>query len=119
LSGTYVRAALERLARRAGIAKRVHPHLLRHSCAARLAAQGLDGTVLASQLGQRSLRGARRALQRFGVRLERNDRTSLAHIAWSLAPEPGCVRVCVNAPIARSRSSRGAIVVQRWRPEAL
>src|SRR5260370_1231187 len=40
LRASFLRALLPRLARKAGIEKRVHPHGLRHTCAAELAIEG-------------------------------------------------------------------------------
>jgi integrase/recombinase XerD len=51
LSTHYVRHMLPRLARRAGIAKRVHPHGLRHTLAFELAMEGKPLPVVQSQLG--------------------------------------------------------------------
>jgi site-specific recombinase XerD len=51
LSDKYVRALLRRLAAKAGIDKRVHPHGLRHSHAAELAAEGVPVNVISRQLG--------------------------------------------------------------------
>ena len=51
----YVRALLPRLARRAKIAKRVHPHGLRHTGAAELRAEGVDIGVISKQLGHASI----------------------------------------------------------------
>jgi len=51
----YVRQALNRLAERAGIEKRVHPHGLRHAHAAELAAEGVPVNVVQRQLGHASL----------------------------------------------------------------
>ncbi|MEQ1895435.1 MAG: tyrosine-type recombinase/integrase, partial [Planctomycetota bacterium] len=68
LEPAYVRAMLARLARRAGLSKRVHAHLLRHSHAARLVAEGVGAEDLAAHLGHAAGRGARRALARFGVK---------------------------------------------------
>jgi integrase/recombinase XerD len=51
----YVRAALSRLAARAGIEKRVHPHGLRHSLAFDLAQRGVPMHVIQAQLGHSSL----------------------------------------------------------------
>lgn len=48
---TYVRAAFHRLGEKAGIGKRVHPHGLRHTHAATLAAAGLPINVIQRQLG--------------------------------------------------------------------
>jgi site-specific recombinase XerD len=52
---TYVRALLRRLASRAGIEKRVHPHGLRHAHAAELAAEGFPVNLIQKQLGHSSL----------------------------------------------------------------
>jgi site-specific recombinase XerD len=50
-----VRQAVNRLAERAGIEKRVHPHGLRHAHAAELAAEGVPVNVVQRQLGHASL----------------------------------------------------------------
>lgn len=55
VSGSYVRALLPRLAERAGITKRVHPHGLRHSLSAQLAAEGVPLNVIQQQLGHSSV----------------------------------------------------------------
>lgn len=47
----YVRNLLPRLARKAGIEKRVHAHGLRHTHAAQLAAEGVPINVIQKQLG--------------------------------------------------------------------
>jgi site-specific recombinase XerD len=51
----YVRAMLKRLARRAGIDKRVHPHGLRHTHAYELMMEGVPLVVIKAQLGHESL----------------------------------------------------------------
>lgn len=51
----YVRELLHRLGRRAEIAKRVHPHGLRHTCAFDMAMEGVPVHVIQRQLGHRSL----------------------------------------------------------------
>jgi integrase/recombinase XerD len=51
LSATYVRQVLPRLARRAGIEHRVHPHALRHSLATALVYEGKSLPVISGQLG--------------------------------------------------------------------
>lgn len=51
----YVRRLLPDLARRAGIAKRVHAHGLRHTHAAELRAEGVDVAVIRRQLGHAHL----------------------------------------------------------------
>ncbi len=52
---SYVRHALKRLAAKAGIEKRVHPHGLRHTHAAELAREGVPMNVIQAQLGHSSL----------------------------------------------------------------
>ncbi len=51
----YVRTLLGRLAARAGITRRVHPHGLRHTHAAELAAEGWPANRIQAQLGHASL----------------------------------------------------------------
>jgi hypothetical protein len=48
---SYVRALLPRLERKAGIEKRVHPHGLRHTCAAELVIEGAPVPLIQQQLG--------------------------------------------------------------------
>ena len=55
LHSSYVRVLLARLAAKAGIEKRVHPHGLRHTHAAELAAEGLPLNLVQAQLGHSSL----------------------------------------------------------------
>lgn len=55
LSACYARRLLAGLGRRAGIAKRVHPHGLRHTHAAELRAEGIDIGIISKQLGHRSI----------------------------------------------------------------
>lgn len=55
LQARYVRAALGRLAARAGIGKRVHPHGLRHSLASDMADNGSSVWEIQRQLGHRSV----------------------------------------------------------------
>ncbi|MEM7621887.1 MAG: site-specific integrase [Planctomycetota bacterium] len=50
-----VRRALARLGRRAGLAKRLHAHGLRHTHAAQLRAEGVDIAIISRQLGHASL----------------------------------------------------------------
>lgn len=51
LYSSYVRQLLPRLACKAGIEKRVHPHGLRHTHAAELAAEGVPLNIIQAQLG--------------------------------------------------------------------
>jgi site-specific recombinase XerD len=55
LQSSYVRTLLPRLARKAAIDKRVHPHGLRHTHAAELAAEGKPVNLIQAQLGHTSL----------------------------------------------------------------
>ncbi len=55
IAGSYVRALLPRLAKRAGIEKRVHAHGLRHTMAAEMRAEGVDIGVISKQLGHASI----------------------------------------------------------------
>lgn len=52
---SQLRALLPRLARRAGIAKRVHPHILRHTHAYELMMEDLTMPIIQRQLGHLSL----------------------------------------------------------------
>lgn len=54
LKSAYVRALLPRLADRAGVEKRVHPHGLRHTHASELAREGTPLNLLQAQLGHAS-----------------------------------------------------------------
>src|SRR5438128_10296696 len=55
LATAYVRALMPRLARRAGIEKRVHAHGLRHTHAEELAYEGEPINLIQAQLGHSSL----------------------------------------------------------------
>ena len=55
MSDVYVRNMMHRIGRKAGIEKRVHPHGLRHSHAAELAAEGVAVNVIQAQLGHSHL----------------------------------------------------------------
>ncbi len=55
LATAYVRSLLPRLAKRAGIEKRVHAHGLRHTHAAELAREGVPVNMIQAQLGHASL----------------------------------------------------------------
>ena len=55
VSDDYVRGMLHRLAGRAGIEQRVHPHALRHSFAAELEARGVPVSVISKLLGHSSI----------------------------------------------------------------
>ena len=55
MTDSYVRVLLPRLARKAGIEKRVHAHGFRHTHAAQLRAEGVDIGIISKQLGHRSI----------------------------------------------------------------
>jgi site-specific recombinase XerD len=55
LHQSYVRDLMRRLARRVGIERRVHPHMLRHTLAAELAKEGVPMPLIQRQLGHASL----------------------------------------------------------------
>ncbi|MCZ6691557.1 MAG: tyrosine-type recombinase/integrase [Planctomycetota bacterium] len=55
LATSYVRALLPRLARKAGIERRIHPHGLRHAFAVELAREGVSVAVIQLALGHSSL----------------------------------------------------------------
>jgi site-specific recombinase XerD len=55
LSDDYVRGLMRRLAAKAGITKRVHPHGLRHTFAVELEAAGTHITVISALLGHSSV----------------------------------------------------------------
>jgi site-specific recombinase XerD len=55
MSDDYVRGLLRRLADKAGIEKRVHPHGLRHTFAVELEANGTPVTVISKLLGHSSV----------------------------------------------------------------
>jgi integrase/recombinase XerD len=55
MSGRYVRAEVARIARRAGVGHRVHPHGLRHTHAVELRREGWDIPLISRQLGHASI----------------------------------------------------------------
>jgi hypothetical protein len=55
VSAVYVRNMLRRIAAKAGVDKRVHPHRLRHTHAAELVREGTPVNVIRDQLGHSSL----------------------------------------------------------------
>jgi site-specific recombinase XerD len=55
VSAVYVRNMLKRIAAKAGVDKRVHPHGLRHTHAAELVREGTPVNVIRDQLGHSSL----------------------------------------------------------------
>jgi integrase len=55
MTTAYARVLLPRLGRQAGIAKRVHPHGLRHTLAVELREEGVDIAIISKQLGHRSV----------------------------------------------------------------
>jgi len=55
LKDSYCRALLSRLAAKAKIDKRVHPHGLRHTGAAEMRSEGIDIGIISKQLGHSSI----------------------------------------------------------------
>jgi site-specific recombinase XerD len=55
LDDSYVRTMLRRLARRAGVTRRVHPHAFRHTYAVECSREGIAPELLRRQLGHASL----------------------------------------------------------------
>lgn len=68
LKPSYVRTLLPRVAKKAGIEKRVHPHGLRHTHAAELAAEGKPVNLIQAQLGHASLATTDRYLRHIAPR---------------------------------------------------
>jgi site-specific recombinase XerD len=67
LNQSYVRHLLPRLARRAGIEKRVHAHALRHSFAVELEREGAPLSTIRDLLGHSSAAVTDRYLRRVGA----------------------------------------------------
>ena len=80
MSPQYVRAMIGRLARRAGIEKRVHPHGLRHTRAAELMRDGTPANVIQAALGHSSLATTDRYLRH----LEPTEVIAAMRDDWSL-----------------------------------
>ncbi len=55
LGSGYIRRLFSQLGMKAGIAKRVHAHGLRHTHAAQLRSEGVDIGIISKQLGHRSI----------------------------------------------------------------
>lgn len=55
MKNSYLKTLLPKLARQAGIAKRVHPHGLRHTHAYELMMEGVEMPIIQRQLGHVSL----------------------------------------------------------------
>ncbi len=69
MGDAYVRVLLPRLARKAGIEKRVHAHGFRHTHAAQLRAEGVDIGIISKQLGHRSIATTARYLDHIAPQL--------------------------------------------------
>ena len=93
LSDRYVRDLLRRLADRAGIAKRVHPHGLRHTFAVGLEAAGTLVTVSSKLLGHSSIAVTHRYL----------DHLTNGQAVEALAAS-SCLRWSRSARSARARA---------------
>lgn len=60
MTASAVRQAFRRLSRRAGLARPVHPHMLRHSAGTEMAEAGVGVDVVQAVLGHRSITSAQR-----------------------------------------------------------
>lgn len=67
LPGSYPRTAIKRLAAKAGIERRCHPHQLRHMCAVDLISEGARLTDVQLLLGHESAATTSRYLARLGA----------------------------------------------------
>lgn len=67
LKAAYVRELLPRLARKAGIEKRVHPLGLRYTCAAEMSAEGFPTALIETHLGVAVSGSARRYLRQYST----------------------------------------------------
>lgn len=85
LDSAYVRRLLPKLARRAGIEKRVHPHGLRHTHATELVERRVPLHVIAGQLGHSSTATTDTYLAKLAPQ-ERMDAMRAA--GWTLDPPP-------------------------------
>ena len=68
LMPVYVRNLMKRLAKRAGIDKRVHPHQLRHTGATELLREGVNIGIIQRQLGHASIATTHRYLNHLSPR---------------------------------------------------
>lgn len=98
LDQSYVRHLLPRLARRAGVAKRVHAHALRHSFAIELEREGAPLSSIRDLLGHNSAATTDRYLRRVGggeaIEFQRRR-------AWSLAKDEAATRLEEGDRVAR------------------
>ncbi len=131
ITASYVRRVFASLGRAAGIAKRVHPHGLRHTLASELRAEGIDIGIISEQLGGRACPEMARAETLFAWSFESPDLPpaetalrALKHLAGSAFK---FTRVCLSG---RGRGGREATeprhephkictVVGRWWPRDL
>jgi site-specific recombinase XerD len=68
IAGAYVRNMLKRVARKANIEKRVHPHCLRHTHATELCQEGVNVGIISKQLGHSSIATTARYLDHISPR---------------------------------------------------
>jgi len=85
LKAAYVRELLPRLARRAGIPKRVHPLALRYANAAELAEEGVPASTIDRHLGVAPIGGARRYRRTVS---EEDVAAAVAGRRWTLPEGP-------------------------------
>ena len=104
-----------RLARQAGIAKRVHPHGLRHTHAAELAAEGVPVNLIQQQLAHSSLATTDRrwaGRSRFALRRETSRpfdaRVNGSYKKWHKNRHPLGRRLKEKGPVSRALRVAGA-----------
>jgi integrase len=88
---SYVRHLLPRLARKAGIEKRVHAHALRHAYAVELEREGATVSTIRDLLGHSSAAVTDRYLRRLGA-TEGGRVCASEGLAWHLITSP--LRFC-------------------------
>lgn len=87
MDDAYVRRLLRRLAKKAGVQKRVHPHGLRHTHANELAEEGVAMPIIQAQLGHSSLETTARYLKR--VSSTPSVVSTMSSRAWSGSSDEG------------------------------
>lgn len=88
VKASYVRALLPRLAKRAGVKRRVNPHSLRHTMAAELMEEGQPLPIIQAQLGHANLNGTAHYLGRIApTDLQRVARERPAPDIAEMAPK--------------------------------
>lgn len=103
VSPEYMRQMLKRMAKRAGIDRRVHPHMLRHSFAVELVGEGVPMPIIQRLLGHSSLSTTATYLQ--GLRPQQAIDAIRARPAWTSDAGGGSPHR--NRPRDRSQAPSG------------